>query len=95
MAVIINQLLCFRAPSSAARRCCKWLDDNEISSSDIPLFTGFAHCVRTSDRTSCFPDFVAGAPPPRPFLDLLSRCAPFHIPVPLAGAALATKEGRS
>ena len=50
--MVINQLLYSRASCSAARRYCKWLNDNEISSFDIPFFPGFAHCVRTS-RPAC------------------------------------------
>ena len=50
--LVINQLLYLRTPCSAARRYCKWLNNNEISSSDILLFPGFAHCVCTS-RTTC------------------------------------------
>ena len=106
--MVINQLLYLRAPSSAARRCCKWLDDNEISSSDVPLFPGFAHCVRTSRpalRTFRISSLALRHPvlsgicslrshiPHRLRRDLLSRYAPFHIPIPLAGAAFATKEG--
>ena len=47
MVLVINQLLYHRALSGAVCRCCKWLDDNEISSSGIPLFPGFAQSLRS------------------------------------------------